>query len=90
MVGPSGAPIGVVADTWPMDGGGEPELLLLKVGTRFPSLRYLPARKATLRDDALHVPFSKLQLDDAPSADDRRWGDPAHLAMSYWMTADDD
>jgi hypothetical protein len=90
VVDAAGADIGVVADTWPLDGGGEPELLLLRVGTRFPRLRYLPARRAVLRDDKLHVPWSKLELDDAPSAEDRRWGDPAQVARAYWVTAGDD
>lgn len=89
VLGPDGLTIGTVADTWPLDGGGEPELLLLKVGLRFPRMRYLPARRSELRDGRLHVPWTKLELDDAPSAEDRRWGDPADIARAYWIGAGD-
>jgi hypothetical protein len=89
VLGPDGVVIGRVGDTWPLDGGGDPELLLIRVGHLFPSLRYLPARGAVIRDGKLHVPWTKLQLDDAPPADDHRWGGPADVARAYWMMADD-
>ena len=90
VLGPGGEHVGVVADFWPLDGGGEPELALVRVGRRFGRDRYLPLDgRAQLRDGALHVPWQRWEIDDAPRADDRRWGDPAHLARSYWRDTGD-
>jgi hypothetical protein len=90
VLGPDGEHVGVVADVWPLDGGGEPELVLVQVGRRFRRERYLPLDgRAHLRDGALHVPWRRSELDDAPRADDRRWGDPAQLALSYWRDSAD-
>jgi sporulation protein YlmC with PRC-barrel domain len=89
VIDADGRTIGVVSDTVPLDGGGEPELALVRVGARFARMRYLPIRAAWIRGHAMHVPWSKWQIDDAPSADDRRWGDPAQIAAAYWVLADD-
>jgi hypothetical protein len=90
VIDPDGRAIGTVAETWPLDGGGEPELLLLRIGSRFPRLRYVPARRGERGDDKWHVPWTKLELDDAPDAGDRRWADPADIARAHWMRAEDD
>jgi hypothetical protein len=85
VVGPEGEHVGVVADVWPLDGGGEPELVLVRIGRHFKRERYLPLDgRARLDDGALRVPWRRWEVDDAPRADDRRWGDPAQLARSYW------
>ena len=90
VVGPDGEHVGVVADVWPFDGGGEPALALVHVGRRFRRERFMPLDgRAVLRDGAVHVPWRRWELDDAPRADDRRWGDPAHLALSYWRDSTD-
>jgi hypothetical protein len=90
VVDPDGADVGVVSEVWPLDGGGEPELVLVQVGRRFRRERYLPLDgRARVRDGALHVPWRRSEVDHAPRADDRRWGDPAHVARSYWRDADD-
>lgn len=91
VVACDGAVIGNVADTWPLDGGGEPELILVRLGRRFPQQRYLPLEHARLRPDGrVQVPYEKWLVDDAPCGEDRRWGDPAHVALAYWLTAADD
>jgi hypothetical protein len=89
VIDADGRTVGVVADTVPLDGGGEPELALVRVGGRFTRLRYLPIRSARLEAGAMHVPWLKWQIDDAPSAEDRRWGDPAQIAAAYWLLEDD-
>jgi hypothetical protein len=84
-----GTLVGKVTDTWPEDGGGVPELALVAVGNRFPRSRYVPLADARLAGDFLVVPMTRGEIDEAPSADDRRWGHPADLARSYWLTAGD-
>jgi len=79
-----GEEIGYVVDTWPLDGGGEPELVLVAVGVKFPQSRYLPLRDAEVLDDGLHVPYTLFEIEEAPAADDKRWGDPGGVARAYW------
>jgi hypothetical protein len=81
--------VGVVATTWPLDGGGEAELALLKVGRRLPTHRYVPLWLAAREGDRLRLEVTLAQIQDAPSADDHRWGDPAHVARAYWRSQDD-
>jgi len=90
VVGADGRVIGDVADTWPLDGGGEVALLLVRVGSRFRRHRYLPLAAAEVDGGRLRVPFAAWEIDDAPAADDRRWGDPAHVALAYWSGAGPD
>jgi sporulation protein YlmC with PRC-barrel domain len=89
VIDATGRVIGTVADTCPLDGGGEPELALVRVGRRFPTLRYLPLRSGVVEDGRMRVPWTKWQIDDAPSAEDNRWGRPQDIAMAYWVLADD-
>lgn len=90
VVDRDGAVVGTVTDTWPLDGGGLPELVLVKVGRRFGRLRYLPVAGAELlHPDALVVPFSRLEIEDAPDGEDRRWGEPGGVALAYWMGVGD-
>lgn len=79
-----GAEVGYVVDTWPLDGGGEPELVLVAVGVKFPRPRYLPLRDAEIVGECLHIPYTLLEVEEAPAADDKRWGDPGDVARSYW------
>lgn len=81
--------VGTVLDTVPLDGGGEVELLLVSVGRRFPRRRYVPARGIRVEDGVVRLPVLRSEVDDCPSADDRRWGDPADVARGYWMFAAD-
>jgi sporulation protein YlmC with PRC-barrel domain len=81
--------VGTVRDTHPLDGGGEVQLLLIGVGRRFARNRYVPAHGAEVREGELHLLVSRHQIEDCPSAEDRRWGDPADVARGYWVTADD-
>ena len=81
--------VGTVRDTYPLDGGGEVQLLLIGVGRRFARNRYVPAHGAQVRDGRLHLPVTRHQIEDCPPAEDRRWADPADVARGYWITAGD-
>jgi hypothetical protein len=89
VVDAAGDEVGTVADVWPADGGGEPELVLVKVGRRFARTRYLPLDGRAEVADVLRVPWTRTEIAEAPDAEDRRWGDPAHVAQSYWRDASD-
>lgn len=84
-----GSLVGTVRDTYPLDGGGEVQLLLVGVGRRFARDRYVPAQGIELRDGEVHLPVARVDVEDCPPADDRRWGDPADIARGYWVTAGD-
>jgi sporulation protein YlmC with PRC-barrel domain len=87
VVDREGAFIGTVADTFPLDGGGEIELLLVNVGRRFPRRRYVPADRISVKDGVVRLPVLRVDVDDCPSAEDRRWGSPRDIARSYWVSA---
>jgi len=90
VVDANGAYVGIAADTWPLDGGGEAELVLVKVGRRFARLRYLPLKRARFDRDVLRLDATLHEIEDAPSAEDCRWGDPANVARAHWLSAYDD
>jgi hypothetical protein len=79
--------VGKVVDTLPLDGGGEVQMLLVSVGRRFPRPRLVPAGGLKLRGRKVQVNAFRDAIEDAPSAEDRRWGNPADLARGYWITA---
>jgi hypothetical protein len=81
--------VGTVIDTVPLDGGGEVELLMLNVGRRFPRRRFVPFPGTRVEDGTVHLPVLRTDVEDGPSAEDRRWGDPADIARGYWITAGD-
>jgi sporulation protein YlmC with PRC-barrel domain len=81
--------VGTVRDTYPLDGGGEVQLLLVGVGRRFARNRYVPTQGSSVRDGKLHIPFARNDVEDCPAAEDRRWANPADVARGYWVTAGD-
>jgi hypothetical protein len=89
VVDAAGQEVGTVADVWPADGGGEPELVLVRVGRRFTRERYLPLDRRSQVADVLRVPWTRTEISEAPDAGDRRWGDPVHIARAYWRDASD-
>jgi hypothetical protein len=82
---PDGRPVGTIVDTWPYDGGGEVEMVVVRFG-RFDERRMLPA--ASLLPDAgggLRTPFGRHQVEDAPALDDGRHAASAcERAISHW------
>ena len=89
VVDRNGAALGKVRDTFPQDGGGVPDMVLVDVGKFMPRRRWLPVQQSWLVSDELNVPFARWQVEDGPSAEDNRWGDPAAVARAYWFTVDD-
>ncbi len=84
-----GKAIGTVADTWPDDGGGEPELLLVHLGGRFKRPRFVPLAGARCEEGKLRLPWTRDGLEDGPRADDHRWGASPDLARAYWVLGTD-
>jgi hypothetical protein len=82
---PLGHPVGTVVDTWPFDGGGEVELVVVRLG-RLGERRMLPV--ATLHADGreLRTPYARWQVEDSPALEDGRHAVEAiERSMSYWM-----
>jgi len=89
VIDSEGQSLGTVADVWPTDGGGEPEMLLVKLG-RFARRKYVPIEGTSGgRAEPLQLPFTKLEIDDAPDAEDIRWGDPGMVARAHWRLVAD-
>ena len=87
VVDREGSFIGTVRDTYPLDGGGEVQLLLVGVGRRFARNRYVPAAGSKVEGGKVRLPVLRVDVEDCPPAEDRRWGDPADIARGYWITA---
>jgi hypothetical protein len=84
VVDREGGELGTVVDTYPFDGGGEPELAVLRLG-RLGERRMVPV--STLHVVGMHVrvPFARWQVEDSPSVCCDRYGaDDPHRARSYW------
>jgi hypothetical protein len=88
IIARDGQELGTVADTWPVDGGGEPELVLIRLG-RFGRRRWLALSDISLLADRLFVRWTASEIADAPDAEDHRWGDPALVARAHWLTKSD-
>ena len=56
-----GVALGQVVDTYPFDGGGEMEMIVLRL-RRFGERRMLPVSQLRLDDDRLIAPFSRMQI----------------------------
>jgi hypothetical protein len=86
VVDRDGRTVGAVADTHPRDGGGEPTLVLVHVGPKFPRRRWLPVEGCELVGHAqLRIRWTTDEVEDAPGADDDRWGAAADVAHAYWL-----
>ena len=88
MLDSEGDALGIVADVWPLDGGGEPEMLLVKLG-RFHRRKYVPIAGTAREERTLKLPWSRNDVDDAPDAEDNRWGDPGSVARAHWKLVGD-
>jgi len=76
--------IGRVVDTWPDDGGGEVELVVIRL-QRFGERRMLPVNEVVAWAGVLRAPYSRMQIEDAPVVDGGiyRTEDPWR-ALAYW------
>jgi hypothetical protein len=80
-----GDTLGRVIDTWPFDGGGEPELAVVRMG-RLGQRRMLPIDQLQFVGGELRLPFARFQVEDSPpfGEDRHTLDDDPHCAASYW------
>lgn len=79
-----GATLGHVVDTYPFDGGGELELVILRM-RRFGERRMIPIEELRPEFGRLVVPFSRRQVEDSPAlSTDRHAEDDPYRARTYW------
>lgn len=81
-----GRRVGRVIGASPEDGGGEADLVLVQLAGRFGRRRWVSLEGARWSPQRLRLAVPRDAVEDAPSADDRRWGDPADVARGFWRT----
>jgi hypothetical protein len=81
----SGSVLGSVVDTYPFDGGGELEMVVLRL-RRFGERRFLPVSEMRVKDGRLYAPYSKRQIEDSPALSTGRHADEdPWRAKTYWF-----
>jgi hypothetical protein len=80
-----GEEMGRVIDTWPFDGGGEPELAVVRMG-RLGGRRMVPVDSLWYFAGELRLPYRRFQVEDSPAVgeDWHTLVDDPHCAVSYW------
>jgi hypothetical protein len=80
-----GEELGRVIDTWPFDGGGEPELAVVRMG-RLGGRRMVPVDAMQHLGAELWLPYHRFQVEDSPPFGENRHtlDDDPHCAASYW------
>jgi hypothetical protein len=79
-----GAPLGHVVDTYPFDGGGELELIVLRM-RRFGDRRMLPIEELRVDNGRLVAPYTRMQIEDSPPlSTGRHTEDDPYRAKAYW------
>jgi hypothetical protein len=80
-----GEVLGRVIDTWPYDGGGEPELAVVRMN-RLGLRRMVPVDAIVRLGGELRLPFERWQVEDSPPIGENRrtLDDDPHYASSYW------
>src|SRR3954463_28014 len=80
-----GEEMGEVIDTWPFDGGGEPELALVRMG-RLSGRRMVPVAELLPFAGTLRLPYLRYQVEDSPvvGEDWHTLADDPYRALSYW------
>ena len=79
-----GAPLGHVVDTFPFDGGGELELIVLRM-RRFGERRMLPITELRVDQGRLVAPYTRMQIEDSPALSTGRHAeDDPYRAKAYW------
>jgi hypothetical protein len=80
-----GLPVGRVEATYPYD-GSDPEFAVMRVG-RFGDRTFVPLQSARTVDGVVQVPYSREDIQDAPTLDRARYEDDAAMdARTYWGT----
>ena len=84
----SGAVLGSVVDTYPFDGGGEFEMVVLRL-RRFGERRMLPVSELRFHEGRLVAPYSRHQIEDSPGMSTGRHADEdPWRAKTYWYYED--
>src|SRR5215217_497448 len=83
----NGTTLGHVVDTYPFDGGGELEMIVVRL-RRFGERRMLPVSELRLDGGRLVAPFTRRQIEDSPILDGRRVDDDPWRSKSYWFWED--
>jgi hypothetical protein len=84
----SGGALGLVVDTYPFDGGGELEMVVLRL-RRFGERRMLPISELRLDRGRLVAPFSRQQIEDSPGLSTGRHADEdPWRSKTYWFYED--
>jgi PRC-barrel domain len=84
----AGATVGHVVDTYPFDGGGELEMVVVRL-RRFGERRMLPVSELRLDGGRLVAPFSRHQVEDSPGLSSGRHADEdPWRAKTYWHYED--
>jgi hypothetical protein len=84
----SGAVLGSVVDTYPFDGGGELEMVVMRL-RRFGERRMLPVSELRFHEGRLVAPYSRHQIEDSPGMSTGRHADEdPWRAKTYWYYED--
>lgn len=76
--------LGTIEDTYPFDGGGEVELVVLRL-PGFVGKRMLRAEDVHFDADGLFTRFLRWQVEDSPTLGNRRYSDEdPWRAASHW------
>jgi hypothetical protein len=80
--------LGHVVDTYPFDGGGELEMIVLRL-RRFGERRMMPISHLILQNGQLVAPFTRIQIEDSPSLSSGRHADEdPWRSKTYWFYED--
>ena len=84
----NGITLGQVVDTFPFDGGGELEMVVLRL-RRFGERRMLPVTELRLEAGRIVAPFTRHQIEDSPGLSTGRHADEdPWRAKTYWYYED--
>lgn len=90
LVDRDGVTIGSVDGTWPLDGGGEPEFALVRIG-RFGETRLVPLAGLAEVAGLLYVPFTRREVEDGPALELGRFlYEQVDRARTYYLIEIDD
>jgi hypothetical protein len=84
----AGIVLGQVVDTYPFDGGGELDMVVVRL-RRFGERRMLPAHELRLEQGRLIAPFTRMQVEDSPDlGEGRHAADDPWRSKTYWYYED--
>ena len=84
----TGDVLGQVVDTYPFDGGGELQMVVLRL-RRFGERRMLPVGELRRSGGRLVAPFTRVQIEDSPALSTGRHADEdPWRAKTYWYYQD--